>query len=337
MIKFSSLMVCASLLVLPHHVGATTQNSPNYTINGGRIVSGGTTTMDSSGLTIAGSTIGQGVSLPAGGTSSPAYGNKAVVLAAVAAAQSVTVSTLPDGATSATSPLVISGAVTAPFPKSLAINGIGVTVHSDGSFSLSVPLTTGANTITIASTSQSGQVTTQTRTIICNPSAAPVSLAPVGSSDIVPLSQTTVPLNGTVGPNVQSVSIMVNGRQSQTVSPVNGTFTATSGTLSPGINTITITTTTAIGAPSSLAVTVWRGSGGSALVPTGDINGDGVVDVADALLALQIASGSVPVASQHLVNGDVAPFIDGKPSPDGAITIADALLMLRKIVGLVSW
>ena len=338
MMKLCCLMACASLLVLPHHVGATTQNSTNYTINGGRIVSGGTAVVDSSGMTIIGSTIGQVVSVPPGGISSPAYGSKTVVLAAVAAVQSVTVSTLPDGATTAASPLVIYGVVTtAPFPKSLTINGTAVTVHTDGSFSMPLPLTAGTNSVCIVSTSQSGQVTTQTRTITYNPSAPPVSLTTVGNNDFVPLSQTTVPLTGTVGANVQSVSIMVNGGQLQTVTPVNGAFTATSGTLAPGINTITVTTTTAGGSTSSVVVTVWRGNGGSALIPTGDLNNDGTVDIADALLALQIASGSVPVTSQYLINGDVAPFINGKPSPDGAITTADALIILRKIVGLVSW
>ena len=73
------------------------------------------------------------------------------------------------------------------------------------------------------------------------------------------------------------------------------------------------------------------------ILPTGDINGDGKVDIADALLALQISVGSVHVSSLNLVNGDVAPFINGKPSSDGAITVADALIILRRIVALVSW
>ena len=75
-------------------------------------------------------------------------------------------------------------------------------------------------------------------------------------------------------------------------------------------------------------------------VPSGDINGDGHVDVADALLALRIAVGLVRVDSNpiYLVNGDVAPLgANGKPSPNGVVDVADALLILRKVVGLVSW
>ncbi len=72
-------------------------------------------------------------------------------------------------------------------------------------------------------------------------------------------------------------------------------------------------------------------------LPTGDVNSDGSVTIADALLALQISVGSVAVTKAHLKNGDVAPFVDLKPVPDGAITVADALIILRKVVGLVSW
>ena len=70
---------------------------------------------------------------------------------------------------------------------------------------------------------------------------------------------------------------------------------------------------------------------------TGDINGDGVVDVGDALLALRISVALVPMDPKYLVNGDVAPMVNGKPQPDGTIDVGDALLILRKCVQLVNW
>ena len=72
-------------------------------------------------------------------------------------------------------------------------------------------------------------------------------------------------------------------------------------------------------------------------LPSGDVNGDGSVTIADALLALQISAGNVAVTTAYLKNGDVAPFVELKPVPDGAITVTDALMILRKVVGLVSW
>ena len=71
--------------------------------------------------------------------------------------------------------------------------------------------------------------------------------------------------------------------------------------------------------------------------PTGDIKGNCSVDVASALMALRIAIGLVPMDPKYLVNGDVAPWVDGKPQPDGIIDVADALVILRKCVGLISW
>ena len=69
----------------------------------------------------------------------------------------------------------------------------------------------------------------------------------------------------------------------------------------------------------------------------GDINGDDNVDIADALLTLQMAVGLTTPTLAQLVAGDVAPMVDGKPAPDGVIDIADAMLILRKAVGILTW
>jgi len=71
--------------------------------------------------------------------------------------------------------------------------------------------------------------------------------------------------------------------------------------------------------------------------PDGDLNLDGKVDIADAMLCLQMAVGMVTPTAQQLRHGDLAPFKNGKPSPDGKIDASDALIILSKVVGLVSW
>ena len=70
---------------------------------------------------------------------------------------------------------------------------------------------------------------------------------------------------------------------------------------------------------------------------TGDVNGDGVVDIKDALQSLQIAIGNVTPTKSQISRGDVAPFISGKPQPDGVIDSGDSLVILRKVVGLITW
>jgi hypothetical protein len=67
---------------------------------------------------------------------------------------------------------------------------------------------------------------------------------------------------------------------------------------------------------------------------TGDVNGDGVVDINDALLALQIVAGIVTPTPSEILGMDVAPIISGKSAPDGILDMGDVLLILRKVLGL---
>lgn len=62
----------------------------------------------------------------------------------------------------------------------------------------------------------------------------------------------------------------------------------------------------------------------------GDIDNDGRISVSDALSALQMAIGKKAVN----LKADVAPLINGIPTPDGKVSTADALVILRKAVGL---
>jgi hypothetical protein len=67
---------------------------------------------------------------------------------------------------------------------------------------------------------------------------------------------------------------------------------------------------------------------------TGDINGDGVVDIADALLALRATIGLTQLSSAETDRGDVSPLVSNVPVGDGRIDIEDSMLILRKAVGL---
>jgi serine protease AprX len=71
--------------------------------------------------------------------------------------------------------------------------------------------------------------------------------------------------------------------------------------------------------------------------PTGDVNGDGVVDIADALLVLKAAVGMIPVTPFIMQQGDVAPLYNGAADPDGAINVLDALAILQKAVNLITF
>lgn len=68
------------------------------------------------------------------------------------------------------------------------------------------------------------------------------------------------------------------------------------------------------------------------------IPGETAATIADALNVLRIAVNLIPATPFDKGHGDVAPLgSNGRPQPDGSIDIRDALLILRKVVGLVSW
>jgi hypothetical protein len=76
--------LAAVLLLLPVAVQAETQTSPSYTINAGRVVSGGGSAADVTGMSKSGIAIGQGVFIPPAGVSSPGYTVKVVAEASPA-------------------------------------------------------------------------------------------------------------------------------------------------------------------------------------------------------------------------------------------------------------
>jgi len=63
----------------------------------------------------------------------------------------------------------------------------------------------------------------------------------------------------------------------------------------------------------------------------GDVNGDGSITVADALLVLQAA---VSVTRVYIPSGDVAPLTNGLPCGNGTIDVMDAIFLLEKAAGL---
>ena len=67
---------------------------------------------------------------------------------------------------------------------------------------------------------------------------------------------------------------------------------------------------------------------------SGDINGDGVVDTADVLLATRIVLGTLTPDTNQLLRGDAAPIVSGVPVPDGTINAGDLVVIQRKALAL---
>jgi len=71
-------------------------------------------------------------------------------------------------------------------------------------------------------------------------------------------------------------------------------------------------------------------------IPTGDIDGDGTVRLADALAALRHVAGTETISDPtKLFNGDVGALVNNRAARDGVIDITDSVLILNKAYGLL--
>lgn len=74
------------------------------------------------------------------------------------------------------------------------------------------------------------------------------------------------------------------------------------------------------------------------IVHDGDVNRNKVIDLADALMDLQIVVGLLAADDTTSKIGDVFPLgNDGRPLGDGSIDVRDTIMILRRVVGLTTW
>jgi alpha-tubulin suppressor-like RCC1 family protein len=71
--------------------------------------------------------------------------------------------------------------------------------------------------------------------------------------------------------------------------------------------------------------------------PSGDIDGNGTFDITDVQRGLKGALGLITLTVDEKLRGDVAPLSGSKPAPDGAFNLGDVGVLLRKLVGSVTW
>jgi hypothetical protein len=69
---------------------------------------------------------------------------------------------------------------------------------------------------------------------------------------------------------------------------------------------------------------------------SGDVNGDGIVDVRDLLLMQQFVLGISVAGTDQRLRADIAPLSAGLPSPDGVLNAADYAILQRVVLGEIS-
>ncbi|MBK5273562.1 MAG: fibronectin type III domain-containing protein [Desulfuromonadales bacterium] len=166
--------------------------------------------------------------------------------------------------------------------------------------------------------------------------------ASAASNSVTPIAVTTVPGAPTIGivsaGNTQAI-VRFTAPSSNGGSAITGYMVTTNpgnmtktGTASPmTITGLTNGTTYTFTVKATNAIGTGPASSASNIVSIdyvdGDCNGNGAIEISDALFALRITVNLDPATPTALSKGDI--------NKDGKIDISDALYILRKVVGLI--
>lgn len=194
-----------------------------------------------------------------------------------------------------------------------AINGTNVPIgFKNGIYSLTADfLTEGAYTIAVTAADAAGGVTTDVRTVMFD------------------VTQPQLTVDTSPSPQPASMSGTVEAGATLTVRDKNGPV----GRVTIGSDGKWSVDLAGTGYdPATLSITAIDAAGNSSR--NGDVDGNGKVDIADALKALRISVGLDTPTFGNLLRGDVAPLRSHLPVPDGRIDIEDVILIMRRVVGL---
>jgi len=290
-------------------------------------VIGSTWSLNVVGLPVGVNTITITASTPSGGTQSIGFSMTVLPVAVISG--------------------IPSGGRTNQTGATLTIRGPGVVTYQysldNAGFSAETPiaqpivlsaLSDGVHTVAVLGRDGAGNQqpltapTTATWTVKATPPL--LTLNPVVS----PTRGTTQTISGTVElGSIPSVTVST----SATAGPVRtiggdgiSSWSCDISGLVPGTNTISVS---ALDFVFNLST---RSAGITVVIPDGNFKGSGITDVSDALKALRFAVGLDQPTEIDILHGDVSPFVSGA-APDNIITVADALLIMKKVVGLITF
>lgn len=217
--------------------------------------------------------------------------------------------------------MIFSGTTDIGSSLTYFVNGIAAPLTNDkGSFSFTVPFSTEKlYSVTVSATDPSGNMNSITRNIFYDktPPQLAINKLSTGAPNIISgTAESGAVISAEDGGNVLKGAVAINGAWS---------FDLTNTGYTPA--TLVIRARDAAGNEST-----------HTLFPKGDIDGSGgEPDLIDALKIMRIAMGYDIPTALDLERGDVAPLVNGKPQPDGVINANDVILVLRRMLGLVTW
>ena len=208
-------------------------------------------------------------------------------------------------------------------------------------FAATMDLVYGINTIVVTATDVTGNNSSDKRTVIYDNQKPTLAITDPAQDIRTDLSIMT--LKGVVSDTLGAVTVTVaqltqDGKAEVLEPPPTLTDSETGQTFEQSITftgnrvyRFVVTATDEVGNETSVQRNIVY-----AKPSRGDLNGDRNVDILDALTALQISTGLVAQTDIALINGDVAPLVNGKSVPDGRIDVGDAVIILKVVVNLIT-
>jgi hypothetical protein len=168
-------------------------------------------------------------------------------------------------------------------------------------------------------------------------SPPPPGLVPVTGTATLTMAA-TAGANGTIAPTGAALAFAAGSSQPFTVTPApmfevkDITINGTPATFTKPANPT---------APVTFNAPPLTASGttiNATFMPSGDLNGDGKLDVTDAVKALKILVGLQQPTPTDLVAMKVTPLdANGLPSGTGTPDLNDVVLILKRVLGIVTW
>jgi hypothetical protein len=184
-----------------------------------------------------------------------------------------------------------------------------------------------------------GQSTSVNVTVVKDTSAPTVSIsAPTNNATVSGTMTVTADVSDNIG--VSRVEFYENGVLRAAVNSSPYSYKWDTSASANGAYTISAKAYDAVGnVGQSVSVLITVNNIATAPVPLkGDVNGDSVVTVADALIVLRAALDSALQTQLVKSTGDVWPLnSSGKPQGEGIVDINDARLILQNAVGALTW
>ena len=260
---------------------------------------------------------------------------KRTIINSASYAQLAITSPAADLATNSASVLIQGSVAPLSVRPTISVDGdvaVNVTTYDSntGNFSHTVTFVTqGAHTVKVAANA----VTTAVRNIIYDTLAPEFTL----QADSKPAPST---ISGALEPSAKITGITATLLGSPVAIPLTAISYDAYNAVTDSVvwhanltgyiyDTISFTAVDPAGNSSALAY--------STVVPTGDVDADGSVRLADALSALRHVAGTQALTGNSFVQADVGLLVENRVGYDGKVDIGDAGLILKKSYGLLNF